>query len=240
MATLTVREFVKQMYRSITANAPTVPLHGDDQKEAIVILNQLLKYYSANGLLLTITKQISYALTANQQTVTFGEAAAVPAPDVAEGKLTNINEAWLELDNVTYPLQVVDEAVFYGQNIYAPLSGLPQYCILLPDNNINTLRLYPAPSQQYTLNVRGKFSKEDVDSNDSLDALPPYYYRFLLLACARDVCIYKGRLTAWTEQLENLYTEAKKEMESASKINMSLIEPDDTMLNGANRVRAGV
>ena len=52
----TVREFVFQMYRLITASSPVVPEHGDDQNLAIQVLNQILMNYASSGLLLTIAK----------------------------------------------------------------------------------------------------------------------------------------------------------------------------------------
>ena len=57
--TYTVRDFVYQMYRLISASNPTIPLHGDDEKLAIQVLNQLLESYASSGLMLTIAKTVS-------------------------------------------------------------------------------------------------------------------------------------------------------------------------------------
>lgn len=56
MATATVRQFIRQAYRLINPSNPTVPLHGDDESFALLILNQLLEYYASNGLMLTIAR----------------------------------------------------------------------------------------------------------------------------------------------------------------------------------------
>ncbi len=45
----TVRQFVLQMYRLISASNPTIPLHGDDESLAVRVLNQLLKSYGTGG-----------------------------------------------------------------------------------------------------------------------------------------------------------------------------------------------
>src|SRR5882757_7264880 len=99
----TVRQFVHQTYRLISASNPTIPLHGDDEQLMISILNQLLDYYASTGLLLTIATEFNLPLTIGQQVVTCGPATFVPTPDIPLGRLANLETAWLLLDGVTYP-----------------------------------------------------------------------------------------------------------------------------------------
>ena len=311
----TVRDFVFQMYRLITASSPVVPEHGDDQKLAIQVLNQILQSYASTGLLLTIAKTVTVdvnlpvkeiwfvspgyvgPVTTQQETCTLtaispsfsvadgtiysvGDGVSgggippetkiltivgnvvtmtmnatlngpsvltfsheIPTPDVAyirEGRLANLDSAWLVLSGVTYPLIEKSRDEFLAAWKYEPLQGLPRFIITFPDTNFVRAQLYPAPSQFYQFFCRGKFQKLPLTSNDTLDGLPQYQELFLLYAVAKYVCKFKGRSGAWTQDLEADYRELKMQMEAASEVNLSIAGDEQSLLNGAWRVRAGV
>lgn len=236
----TVREFVRQSYRLINPGNPTQPLHGDDLKQGIFTMNQLLSYYAATGLLLTIAKSTAINLTVGQQEVVVGPATFVPTPDIPLGRLANLDSAWLLLDGVTYPLIDKSRDEFLSSFKYDPLQGLPRFVIVYPDTEVVRIRLYPAPSQFFQFNLRGKFQLTELTSDDDMSALPIYYQRYLSWAVARDAAMYKGRAEAWTEKLEAIYQESKLQMEAASEVNLSITGDRASLLNGAYRVRAGI
>lgn len=311
----TVREFVFQMYRLITASTPTVPLHGDDESLAIRVLNQILANYASSGLLLTIaktvtvnintpvseiwftspdyvgpvsTQQETVTLTAISPTITVANGSLysigdgisgggiplgtkiltivgnvitmtmnatingaslltfsheIPTPSIAyikEGRLANLDNAWLQLSGVTYPLIIKSRDEFLAAWKYEPLQGLPRFLITFPDTQLVRAQLYAAPSQFYQFFCRGKFQKLPLTSNDTLDGIPDYQELFLLYAVAKYVSKFKGRSGAWTEDLETEYRELKDQMEAASEVNLSIAGDEQSLLNGAWRVRAGI
>ena len=236
----TVREFIKDSYQLISANSPTVPLHGDDENKGIQFLNELLKSYSSSSLLLTIAKKVTFNVSIGQQFVTFGDPTYTPTPDVTEGRLSNLQNAWLELEGVTYPLIDESRNVFFDSYKFEPQQGLPRFVIITNETNLTRMQLYPSPSQVYTLFVYGKFELPYVTSNDTMEGLPLYYYRFLRFALARDLAFYKGRSSAWDQKLESMFQEAKDEMESATSINLAIRGDSESYLNGSWRVRAGI
>ena len=236
----TVREFIRQSYRLTTSHNPTVPLHGDDLKLGILVLNQLLQAYAANGLMLTIAKEVQLALTVGQQDIVVGPSNYVPTPDITIGRLANLDSAWLLLDGVTYPLIYESRDEFLASWKYDPLQGLPRFIVVFPDTEIVTLRLYPAPSQFFEFHMRGKFQLNELTSNDNMSILPQYYIRYLLYAVAKDVAFYKGRADAWTDKLEDTLQKATDVMVSASEVNLSITGDRESLLNGAWRVRAGI
>ena len=312
--TYTVRDFAFQAYRLISASNPTTPLHGDDEKLCIQVLNQLLNYYAGTGLMLTIAKTVSVAInlpinqifftdpnysTTTTQTEIVTLAASSPSftvvdssiyfvgdlvtgggipalttilsiignvitltanatlsglhnltfthdvsdPSVAyinQGRLANLDSAWLQLNGVTYPLINKSRDDFLASWKYEPLKGLPRFIITFPDTNIVRAQLYPAPSQFFTFFCRGKFMLTDLNKDSDMSSLPQYYIRFFLFATARDVCMYKGRADAWTDKLEMLYQEARDIMEASSEVNLSIVGDEQSLLNGAWRVRAGI
>lgn len=311
----TVREFIYQMYRLISASNPVIPLHGDDEKLAIRVMNQILVNYASSGLMLTIAQTVSVDINlpmkeiwftspdfrgpSSTQTETVGLNAAspqfsvadgslyavgdlvsgggipdftyilsivgnlvtltqnatrtgnsiltfsqeLPHPDsvyIKQGRLANLDSAWLTLSGVTYPLIDKSRDEFLAAWKYEPLQGLPRFIITFPDTNIVKAQLYPAPSQFFTFNCRGKFQKTILTSNDTLDGLPEYYELFFLYAVAKYVSKFKGRASAWTPGLEAEYRELKADMEAASEVNLSIAGDEQSLLNGAWRVRAGI
>ena len=159
---------------------------------------------------------------------------------IKDGRLANLDSAWLELSGVTYPLIKKNRDDFLAAWKYEPLQGLPRFAITFPDTNLVQLQLYPAPSQFFTFFCRGKFQLNPLTSNDDMSVLPQYFIRYLLFACAKDVAMYKGRSEAWTEKLEDLYVQAKDVMEGASEVNLSIAGDEQSLLNGHWRVRAGI
>lgn len=238
--TQTVKEFVTDAYQLITPSSPTVPLQGNDMSKGIQFLNELLQDYSASGLLLTVAKTVEITLSIGQSEITFGSADYTPTPDVTEGRLANLNNAWLDLEGVTYPLIDESRSVFFGSYKYDPQVGLPRYCIITNETNLTRMRIYPAPSQVYTLYVFGKYELSLLTANSDMSGLPNYYLRYLKFALARDLAMYKGRSAAWDSKLNAMYIEAKDNMESVSAVNVVINSPNDSYLNGYWRVKAGI
>jgi hypothetical protein len=310
----TVREFIFQMYRLISASNPTVPLHGDDENLAIRVMNQILRQYASTGLMLTIAKTVSvdinlpvkeiyftpqdfstivtqteivvltntspsftvvdgsiysvgYSVTGNGipalttiltivgNTITLTANATLTGPStltfthdtadpnvayIKEGRLANLDSAWLLLSGVTYPLIDKSRNEFLAAWKYEPLQGLPRFIITFPDTTIVRAQLYPAPSQFFQFFARGKFQKTILTSNDTLEGLPEYFELFLLYAVAKYVSKFKGRASAWTPDLEEEYRELKDIMESSSEVNLSIAGDEQSLLNGAWRTRAGI
>ena len=229
----TTRDFVRDTYRLISAHSPTVPLHGDDQSKGLQYLNELLQSYGSTGLLISAPTTYSFAITAGQGEVVFTRGGAY-------GRLANPISLWLSLSGTDYPLEIRTKDWLESNYKYGPLQGLPLYAFFVQGLDESTIELYPAPSQGYTFNVYGKFEVPELTLNDTMANIPGYYIRFLRFALARDICSYKGREEAWTPNLEAKYKEARKNMIAASPLDLRLGAPNDDMLNGAARVRAGV
>lgn len=236
-----VRQFVTNSYQIVSAATPTVPLQGSDLSLGILILNQLLNQYAANGLMITVSKQVDFTLSIGQNEVTFGEPDYVPTPDItSEGRLVNLLNAWVTLQGVTYPLIDESRTEFYSSYKYDPLTGLPRYVIVIPQTNLTTLRVFPGPSQPYELSVYGKFQLSELTSNDDMSELPSYYYMYLQFALAKYLAVYKARIEAWTPKLEEMLVSLKQDMEAASSVNLDININNESFLNGAWRVRAGI
>ncbi len=239
--TQSVREFVSDSYQLTTANTPTVPLHGNDLSKGIALLNRLLGQYSATGLMITVSKRVDFAITAGQGEVTFGSPDYVPTPDITtEGRLANLENAWVTLQHVTYPLIVESRHDFFSSYKFDTLLGLPRFVIVKPETNLTRLQVFPGPSQAYDLSVYGKFQLQNVTANDDMSSLPTYYFLYLQYALGKLLAAFKGRMSAWTPDLERDYLVLKSDMEAASSQNLEILTNNESWLNGAYRVRAGI
>jgi hypothetical protein len=194
----TVRDFLFQMYRLINASNPTTPLHGDDQKLGLQVLNQLLQSFASNGLMLTIAKTVFCDINIGNDGIIFTDPSYdintyVPMPElqnpvqIPSGRLANLNSAWLLLSGVTYPLIDKSRDDYLSSWKYDPLQGLPRFIITFPQNDIVGARLYPSPSQYFQFVCRGKFQLTALTKDSDMSGLPQYYIRYLLLATGRDV-----------------------------------------------------
>lgn len=248
-----VNDFVQDSYQIISASTPTVPLQGNDLQKGIQFLNELVQSYSSSSLRLTIAQEIQLTVQIGQLFVTFADPGFVPLPawvgnpdygvsppSYLGGRLSNLENAWLVLDGVTYPLIDESRNVFFGSYKFNPQLGLPRFAIITNDLNYTTMQIYPAPSQQYQLFVYGKFELPLFVSGGNMGNLPLYYIRFLKMALARELAIYKGRSSAWTEKLEARFQELVDEMESVSSMNLVIDSANESYLNGSWRLRAGV
>jgi hypothetical protein len=241
MASQTVKQFVDDSYQLVSANTPTVPLQGNDMLKGIQFFNELLQEYSANALLITIAKSITFNMAIGQSEVTFGAADYVPTPNVTTfGRLANAQNVWLTLQGVTYPLIIEDRNVFLASYKYDPQLGLPRFAIIYNETDLTRMRIYPAPSQVFTLNVYGKFQLPPLGQNDTMSIIPQYALKYLKIALAQELSFYKGRSEAWTDKLQKRYNDARQEMEAASSLNLVVDTSNESYLNGAWRVRSGI
>jgi hypothetical protein len=240
MPSQSVKEFISDSYQLITASSPTVPLYGNDTFFALKRLNKLISAYSGTALMTTIAQEAIYPLAIGQMNVTFGSPAYTPLPNVVLGRLSNLINAWLLLDGVTYPLIDQSRNEFLASYKYDPQLGLPRYCIIYNQTDLTTMRLFPGPSQFFELHVYGKYEPQPLTENSDMSSFPEYFLRFLNFALARDLAAFKGRLSAWTQELRDLYLEAKQDMDATSTINLAIEADLDSSLNGSWRVKAGI
>ena len=240
MFSQSVRGFIADSYALINPSTPTVPLQGDNQIKGLQYLNELIASFSGTGQMLTVAQQIDFTMAIGQQFVTFADPSYLLPADIKLGRLANLQNAWLTLDGVTYPLIDESRNVFYDSYKYDPQKGLPRFVIIQNLTNITSMRVYPSPSQVYTLSVYGKFELNTLSINSNMAELSLYYIRYLRFALAKDLAFYLGRTEAWTEKLERELNKAEMDMIAVTSVNLAISAEHDSYLNGALRVKSGI
>src|ERR1700753_465729 len=107
----TVKQFIDDAYQPISANSPNTGLKGNDYSKGVQFMNELLSSFSGTGLMITVSKEVDTPVVAFQQYVYFAASGA----DVNEGRLANMENSWLVLDGVTYPLIPMSDHTFDEQ-----------------------------------------------------------------------------------------------------------------------------
>lgn len=144
---------------------------------------------SIDGNLVTLNND---ATITGPSTLTFIQPIVIPGiVFIKEGRLANLDNAWLILSGVTYPLIDKSRDDYLAAWKYEPLKGLPRFAITFPNTEYVDIRLYPAPSQFFQFFARCKLQLSEYNKDSDLSNLPQYFIRFLLAACARDVSLYK-------------------------------------------------
>lgn len=245
----TVKKIVSDAYALITTQSPTTGLHGDDMSRGVRYLNLLLQSYSSDALLITAAREITAPLQPYTQFVNFvmpGFPIPTPIPNtplvtwLSCGRLANLENVWIELSGVTYPLFDQSRNEFFESYKFEPLAGLPLYAIVRYLWNMTTIQLYPKPSQFYQFFVWGKFQLAYADENSMLENIPDYMVLFLIYALGRHLRLFKARNLAWTKDHEQVYQELLIQMQAVSTMNLNIRSDDENMLWGAWRVRSGV
>ena len=236
----TVRAFIDDSFQIISSSSPTVPLQGNDQSKGLQFLNELLSEFSGTGLYTPVAQKVEFLMSIGQEYVTFADPAIYPDANVTVGRLSNLQNAWLYLDGVTYPLVDESRNVFFDSYKYDPQQGLPRFCIITNEVNLTRMRVYPAPSQVFSLSVYGKFELLSFNINSTMATVPNYSITFLRLALAKMLSRYKGRSQAWTPDLEQDLIDSKKNIASVSSVNLAIQSDHDSYLNGSWRVKAGI
>lgn len=236
----TVKQFVRGCYNIINAHNPTTTLIDDELQIGVDIINQLLQSYASTGLMITIAKTVTLPIVANQNELTVGAPDVIPVPDITEGRLANLNEAWLTLTGVDYPLINVSQAEFLAAWKYNPLQGLPRFIVVFSEVDVVRLRLYPGPSQGYQFSMRGKFQLPTLLASDNMATLPQYQLLWTKFAGAKQIAFETGRADAWTAKLEAELQRLTDLMEAASEVDLAIVGDRESMLNGSWRVQAGI
>lgn len=244
--------FVDPDYPTETIQTETVTLTASDPTFTVVdgTLYNVGDGVSGNGIpaLTTILSIAGNLITLTADATISGSSLLTFTHDISdptvayikEGRLANLDNSWLILSGVTYPLIDKSRDMYLAAWKYEPLQGLPRFIITFPDNHLVKARIYPGPSQFFEFFARGKFQKTNLTPNDTLEGLPEYYELFFLYAVAKKVSKFKGRGSAWTQDLEDEYRELEAQVQAASEVNLSIAGDEQSLLNGAWRVRAGI
>lgn len=221
MANRTAYDLVKYAYRLIGLNSPDDALTGGEAQEGLDYLNDLLDSFQGAELLIPYLDEVSFNLTANQDTYIFSSTnpAAVGPRRIAG--LTYVN---ITIDEgIIYPVNIISQSEYYTSVRYLSNVTIPQYVILRNGPVDSKIIFYPIPKSTYAVKVIGKFALENLEPNITITTLPPYYYRFLKYALARELAsVFKDSGIKWGQKEEDEYQDLFDKTIGANDIDLQL------------------
>lgn len=205
----TALDIIKSALRLIRVNDADETPSASDANAALFALNSMLGMWSAQTNTIYRMAEISATLVAGQGTYTVGTGGDIPYT------ITRVDDAYTRLDNTDVKLWIYSEQQY--QDIPNKTNqGRP---IVLNYYRDQSIRIWPVPSQAYTLRLIALVPFSAVALSDTI-VYPIEYQQALRYSLARDICSEFGR-GLWNEELEAKWREAMGTMK-AMNIGQSL------------------
>ncbi|HYD90590.1 MAG TPA: hypothetical protein VEA37_03770, partial [Flavobacterium sp.] len=144
------------------------------------LINELLAKFTSDSIYIPYLTELEFTLVAEQPTYSISN---IVTADVTANRIVDLSFANYTVPSagqgIIYPLQIINKAQYYGVTRLLPLNTRPGFIFLDKQPNESFVTLYPAPDQPYPCTLGVKLMLDSVTANQSLDAVPPFYYGFL-------------------------------------------------------------
>jgi hypothetical protein len=155
------------------------------------LINELLDKFDADSIYIPYLTELPFNMVSGQGTYSISDM--VPA-DVNADRVVDLSFANYTVPSagqgIIYPLQIINKAQFFGVTRLIPLQTRPGFIFLDKQPQTSFVTLYPQPDQPYPCLLGVKLMLNKVVANQSLAALPPFYYGFLKYCLARKFLSY--------------------------------------------------
>lgn len=158
----------------------------------IELINELLDKFAQDSIYIPYLTELNFNMVAAQASYTVSDM--VPNPDVFADRIVDLSFANYMVPSagqgIIYPLQIINKAQYYGVTRLLPLNTRPGFIFLDKQADESIITLYPAPDQPYPCTLGVKCMIDSLAPNQTLEALPPFYYGFLKYSLARKFLSY--------------------------------------------------
>ena len=142
------------------------------------LINELLAKFAEDSIYIPYLTEISFNFVVAQPTYSISDM--IPNPDVTSNRIVDLSFANYTVPSagqgIIYPLQIINKAQYYGVTRLLPLNTRPGFIFLDKQPEVTYVTVYPAPDQPYPCLLGAKTMLDSVTENQSLAALPPFYY----------------------------------------------------------------
>jgi hypothetical protein len=186
------------------------------------LINELLDKFDADSIYIPYLTTVNFDMVAGQRTYTFSDM--VPA-DVSTNRIVDLSMATYTVPSagqgITYPLQIINKAQYYGVTRLTPLNTRPGFIFLDKQANESLITLYPSPDQPYPCQLQVKSMLNKLVANQTLGELPPYYYGFMKYALARKFLAYYPSGN-WPKENEDEYLDYYNNLKNANETDLTI------------------
>lgn len=180
----TVRDLITDALAANGALGQGESLSDDDVQLCLRRLQRMIDSWANDVLTVFDTTEGTMTLVAG--------TTSYSTTSLSSGRPVSVQNMFLRLDNVDYPVTMIDEESYDAQ-CYKPATGLPIYCQYAPSYPNGTFYFYPTPSDAYVAHVKGRYPLGSSWTVNTAVSLPPGYEAALCDNLAVDVASAFGR-----------------------------------------------
>lgn len=128
--------------------------------------------------------------------------------------------------SLVYPLRIINKATYWGVVRQTNLLARPGFIFLNKQATESFITVYPVPDQPYPFTIQFKAMINELNAQDTLGELPPYYYGLMKYALAQRFLGYypSGNWPAQSQQiLDDYYSSLKNSNETDLTIRPSVV-----------------
>lgn len=214
MAFETANDIIKEAFGKIGLNPEDGNLSGNKAQIGLDFLNAQLEQYESENQLIAYNGLLNFPLVAGQEKYIISPDSGL-SPDVIANKIVRLKYVVITSDSIQYPVDIVEDFVWYrhGQNLN--LTGRPRQIYLQNEPKITNLIFLKKPEKVYECIIKGKFNLSTLDFTTDITTLPRYYILFLIYELARILADYYPG-TDWSQLSESIYQRYKSNLTSGN------------------------
>lgn len=221
----TANQIINEAFHMIGELSPDEIIKAPALKTGLIRLNRMLEWYATKGVYIPFFTEFTFQMVAGQKEYTVSN---VITANITAERIIELDFVNLERDNVNYPVRIVPETEIYTNVVYQNTQSIPALVTLVRQVRFSKLVFYPVPDNAYTCIVRGKSMLDKIELFDDLEELPPYYFRFLEYALARELLNFYPSAN-WSPMMEKEYQIMFKDIMAANDLDMTIWPSNDLM-----------
>lgn len=179
---------------------------ANESNDALNSLNDMLDSWSLESLMIPNRVREVFPITSSQQTYTMG-----PGGDFSTTRPTNVENVLIQIvANSPYlelPLKLLTKDQYAGLLLKTITSPYPLYCYVEGTAPLETINLWPFPSQSDNLVIYSAKQLSDLTNLTTALSLPPGYERAIRYCLAIELAAEYGKEAG--EQVIGIAVEAK-------------------------------
>lgn len=182
------------------------------------LVNGLLDVFAADSIYIPFLTTLDFVFVPGQDRYSISDL--VPA-DIAADRIVDLSFANYFVSSISYPLRIVNKATYY--NIARQTTVLTRPGIILLDKQPTEsfIIVYPRPDQPYPCSLKVKSMIDKLEPFEDISELPPYYYRFLKFAMAREFLAYYPSGN-WPQTNEDSYQDMYSNLKNSNETDLTV------------------
>lgn len=194
------------------------------------LINELLDKFSSDSIYIPFLTTINSTFIVGQQTYSISDMVA--GTDIVADRIVDLSFANYIVqpdasEPIVYPLRIISKSEYYNVVRLNNLLTRPGFIFLNKQATESFITVYPAPDQPYPFNIQVKCMINELNSQDDLTSLPPFYYGFLKYALGRKWLAYYPSGN-WPPQNEEEYNDYYSILKNANETDLT-IRPSVTL-----------